>query len=94
MDPALLFACARHALARRLVWMRDRLVLDHLTPWPRAISLREIAAGAGLSLVETRQAVARLVAKGVLVVHPGGPASGPHYALNLVRRPTRRRVDR
>jgi hypothetical protein len=93
MDPALLFACARHALARRLVWMRDRLVIDHLTPWPTAISLREIAAGAGLSLVETRQAVASLVAKGVLVVHPGGPSSEPLYALNLVRRPTLRRVD-
>jgi hypothetical protein len=74
--------------------MRDRIVIDHLRPWPTAVSLPEIAAGAGLSLAETRQAVASLVAKGVLVVQPGGPLGEPRYALNLVRRPTLLRVDR
>jgi DNA-binding IclR family transcriptional regulator len=74
--------------------MRDRIVLDLLKPWPTAVSLREIAAGAGLSMAETRHAVAHLVANGVLMVQPGGPAGEPRYALNQVRRPTRLRIDR
>jgi DNA-binding IclR family transcriptional regulator len=74
--------------------MHDRIVLDLLNPWPMAVSLQEIAAGTGLSLAETRQAVASLVEKGVLVVQPGGPAGTPRYALNLARRPTLLRVDR
>jgi hypothetical protein len=58
--------------------MRDRIVMDLLKPWPPAVSLPEITAGAGLSMAETRQAVASLVAKGVLVVQPGGPSGEPH----------------
>jgi hypothetical protein len=88
------FACARHVVARRIFWMHDRIVIDLLKPCCTAVSLQEIAAGAGLSLAETRQAVASLVAKGVLVVQPGGPAGEAHSALNLVRRPTRLRIDR
>ena len=74
--------------------MHDRIVIDLLSPWPTAVSLQEIAAGTGLSVEETRRAVARLVANGVLVVQPGGPAGKPRYALNLVWRPTLLRVDR
>jgi DNA-binding IclR family transcriptional regulator len=74
--------------------MRDHIVIDHLRPWPTAVSVREIAAGTGLSLAETRQAVATLVAKGALVVQPGGPSGDPRYMLNLVWRPTLLRVDR
>jgi DNA-binding GntR family transcriptional regulator len=73
--------------------MRNRIVIDPLRPWPTAVSLREIAAGTGLSAAETRQAVTRLVAKGVLVVQPGEPSSEPHYALNLVPPPTLLRID-
>jgi DNA-binding IclR family transcriptional regulator len=74
--------------------MRDRIVIDLLKPCCTAVSLKEIAAGAGLSLAETRQAVATLVAKGVLVVRPGGPLDEPQYALNLVRRSALLRIDR
>ena len=74
--------------------MRDRIVIDLLRPCRTAVSLREIAVGIGLSMAETRRAVARLVANGVLVVHPGGPSGEPQYALNLVRRPPLLRVDR
>lgn len=74
--------------------MNDRIVIDRLRPWPTAVSLPEIAAGTGLSLAQTRQAVARLVAKGVLAVHPSGASGEPRYALNRVQRPTLLRVDR
>ena len=74
--------------------MHDRIVIDHLRPWPTAVSLQKIAAGAGLSVAETRRAVARLVAKGVLVVQPAEPSGEPRYALNLVRRPALLRIDR
>jgi hypothetical protein len=74
--------------------MHDRIVIDLLNPWPTAVSLQAIAAGTGLTVAETRQAVATLVAKGILVVQPGGPAGEPCYARNLVRRPTLLRVDR
>jgi DNA-binding IclR family transcriptional regulator len=73
--------------------MRDCIVIELLRPWPMAISLREIAAGTGLSVAETRQAGATLVAKGVLVVQPEGPLGESRYALNLVRRPTLFRID-
>ena len=74
--------------------MRDRIVSDHLRRVRPGVSLQEIAAGTGMSLAETRQAVASLVAKGVLVVQPDGPRGEPQYALTLVRHPTLLRVDR
>ena len=74
--------------------MRDRIVIGLLRPCCTAVSLQEIAVGAGLSIAETPWAVTSLVAKGVLVVHPTGSSGEAQYALNLVRRPALLRIDR
>jgi DNA-binding IclR family transcriptional regulator len=74
--------------------MRDRIVIDHLKPCRTDVSLREIATGAGLSIAETRQAAASLVAKGVLMAHPAWPSGESRYTLKIVRHPTLLRIDR